>query len=175
MKTQFLFTAALLAAGVSFAGPKMRDAATHDQLVEVTRKAAQEKTEPVFQPAQGEDPSTANRPADLISRSDILCYNGVATLVPKRAVLHIPKNMASRIGMQDGAKIVTWPDFISANRGWITTSSVSRVQAEGNQPLAEATVKSFAKETRLVIAVYQDCPISVLPLKVVEAPTAAVK
>ena len=173
MKTPLLFTTALLAGGASFAQPKMRDAATHEQLVELARKAEEKKTEPVFQPMQGEDPSKVNRPADLISRSDILCYNGVATLVPKRAVLHIPKKLADRVGMQDGAKIVTWPDFIIANRGWITTSSVSRLQAEGNLPLAEATVKSFEKETRMVIAVYQECPISVLPLKVPEVPTAA--
>jgi hypothetical protein len=178
MKIHLLITTALLAAGPALAQnragrPVMRDAATHEQLTEVTRKAAAQKTEPVFQPKEGKDPSKENRPADLIGRSDILCYNGIATLVPKRAVLHIPKSMAGRIGMQDGAKIVTWPDFIAGNRAWITTSTVSRVQAEGNEPLSEATVKSFAKESRVVIAVYQECPISVLPLKVPEVPTAA--
>ena len=158
---------------------KMRDAATHDQIVEIARKAAAEKTEPVFQPVEGKDPSIANRPGDLISRSDILCYGGVATLVPKRAILHIQKNMAGRIGMQDGAKIVNWREFHASNRAWITTANVSRTQAEGNEPMSEATVKSFAKESRIVVAVYHEGPISVLPLKVPEvseeAPTAAAK
>lgn len=178
MKTHLLIATTLLAAGPALAQkkaarPVMRDAATHEQLTEVARKAAEKKTEPVFQPKEGIDPAKANQPADLISRSDILCFNGIATLVPKRAVLHIPKSMAGRIGMQDGAKIVTWPDFITKNRAWITTSTVSRPQAEGNQPLSEATVKSFAKESRVVIAVYQECPISVLPLKAPETETAA--
>lgn len=178
MKTHLLIAATLLAAGPApaqnqAARPVMRDAATHEQLTEVVRKAAEKKTEPVFQPKQGADPAKTNQPADLIGRSDILCYNGIATLVPKRAVLHIPKSLAGRIGMQDGAKIVTWPDFITGNRAWITTATVSRAQAEGKQPLSEATVKTFAKESRVVIAVYQECPISVLPLKVTETPPTA--
>ncbi len=185
MKTSTTILALTLLAAAGAAGQqapgrlKMRDAMTHDQIVEITRKAAAEKTEPVFQPVEGKDPSVENRPADLISRSDILCYRGVATLVPKRAILHVPKNLASRIGMQDGAKIVNWQEFLTANRAWITTTNVSRIQAEGNEPMSEATVESFAKETRLVVAVYHEGPISVLPLKVPEvpeeAPTAAAK
>jgi hypothetical protein len=42
--------------------------------------------------------------------------------------------------------------------------------------MPEATLKSFAKEKRLVIATYQDGPISIMPLKVpppaVETPGA---
>jgi hypothetical protein len=34
--------------------------------------------------------------------------------------------------------------------------------------MPEATLKSFQKEQRLVVATYQDGPISVLPLKVPE-------
>ncbi len=180
MKTYPLLAIALLATGTAPCQDaprrmKMRDVATHEDIVAITKKAAIEKTEPVFKPIEGEDPSTANRPGDLISRSDILCFNGIATLVPKRAVLHIPKPLAGRIGMQDGVKLVSWQDFLLANRGWITTSNVSRVQAEGNEPMSQATVESFAKESRLVVAVYHGCPISVLPLKVPEAPTSAAK
>ncbi|QJE97653.1 hypothetical protein [Luteolibacter luteus] len=157
------------------AKPVMRDAATHDDLVIRTRQIEQEKIQPVFTPMEN-DPAKAYQPQDLISRSDILCFNGIATLVPKRAVIHVPKNMASRIGMQDGAKIVTWPDFLAANRNWVTTSPVSRPQAEGQMPLSEATVKSFEKESRLVVAVYEECPISVLPVQAPEAnPNAASK
>ena len=41
----------------------------------------------------GGQPAEGHRSAD----SDILCFNGMATLVPKRAVLHIPKNFADRL------------------------------------------------------------------------------
>jgi hypothetical protein len=39
--------------------------------------------------------------------------------------------------------------------------------------LAENVTKSFAKETRIVVATYYEGPISVLPLKVPEPETAA--
>jgi hypothetical protein len=147
---------------------KMRDVITHDEIVESAKKAREEMPAPVFTPATGEDPSVANKLGDLISRSDVLCYRGQATLVPKRAVLHIPKSMADRIGMVDGARLGSWTEFLNANRAWIRTVPVTRIQAEGNDPMPEATLKSFQKEQRLVVATYQDGPISVLPLKVPE-------
>lgn len=153
------------------AKPAMRDAATHEQLIELTRKASLEKVEPVFTPRE-KDPSKDAQPGDLISRSEILCFNGMATLVPKRAVIHIPKPLAARIAMQEGAKIVPWQEFLGSNRNWITTVNISRPQAEGNEPLSEATLKSFEKETRVVVATYEDGPVSVLPLKVPAPETA---
>lgn len=153
----------------------MRDVATHDEIVEIARKAREENPQPVFQPAEGEDPSVVNRPADLLQRSDILCYNGIATLVPKRAILHRPKELEDRLVLSPAAGFQNWSEFLNANRSWITTVAVSRVQAEGNHPLPEETVKSFAKERRLVVAVYQDGPISVLPLKVPDTVQAPAK
>jgi hypothetical protein len=150
----------------------MREAPTHDQIVEFARKAKEENPQPVFTPAQGEDPSKVNKLGDLISRSDILCFQGRATLVPKRAVLHVPKSLAGRLGMQEGSQIGSWTEFLNANRGWIRTVAVTRVQAEGNEPMPEAVLKSFVKEQRVVIATYQEGPISVLPLKVPETPVA---
>lgn len=150
----------------------MREAPTHDQIVEFANKAKEANPMPVFTPAEGADPSKANQLGDLISRSDILCFQGRATLVPKRAVLHIPKSLAGRLGMQEGAAIQAWTEFLAANSGWIRTVEVTRVQAEGNEPLPEGVLKSFAKEQRVVIATYQSGTISVLPLKVPETPVA---
>lgn len=147
---------------------KMRDVVTHDDIVETARKAKEEAPPPAFKPATGEDPSVANKLGDLISRSDIICYRGQATLVPKRAVLHVPKAMADRLGMKEDARIGSWTEFLNANRAWIRTVPVTRIQAEGNHPMSEETIKSFEKEQRLVIATYQEGPISVLPLKVPE-------
>jgi hypothetical protein len=125
---------------------------------------------------EGADPTVANRPQSLIARSEFISYGGMTSLVPKRAVLHVPKEMAERLGMKEGHEIGSWLDFLNANRGWIRTVPVTRVQAEGREAMPEATLKSFAKEKRLVIATYQDGPISIMPLKVpppaVETPGA---
>jgi hypothetical protein len=152
--------------------PVMRDVATHDQIVEAARKAREENPMPVFKPAEGADPTVITRPQSLIARSDILSFQGRSTLVPKRALIHVPKGMADRLGMKDGHQIGSWLDFLNANRGWIRTVPVTRVQAEGREPLSEDTIKSFEKEKRLVVATYQDGPISVMPLKVPPPPPA---
>jgi hypothetical protein len=144
----------------------MRDAATHDQLSLALRKADQLDPMKNLAPATGEDPSMKNRPKDILTESDIISYRGLATLVPKRAILQIPKKYEGQIKMEAGSKIVGWADFYTANRSWITTIEVSRVQAEGNEPVAEETQKVMAKSTNLIVATYKGGPISVLPLKV---------
>ena len=127
---------------------------------------------PVFKPVEGADPTVKNRPQSLIARSEFISFRGMTSLVPKRAVLHVPKDMAERLGMKEGHQIGSWTDFLNANRAWIRTVPVTRVQAEGREPMPEATLKSFEKETRLVIATYQEGPISIMPLKVPPAPDA---
>lgn len=155
------FLGALLTANAE----QMRDAATHEQLLPLYRKAMEEDPMHKMLPAKGPDPSTAPR-ADLVSDSDVICYNGSVTLVPKRAILQMPKNLADRFKYHLGAKLMSWADFYSVNRGWITTVEVSRIQAEGSIPIAEETQKQMAKSANLIVATYQAGPISVLPLKV---------
>ena len=148
--------------------PTMRDAATHDQLSLTYRKVSQEDPMRKMKPANGADPSLVNQPTDLVASSDIISFGGNATLVPKRAILTIPKNLADRIKFVPGSKIVSWADFFALNRGWITTVEVSRVQAEGNKALADEISDRVQKSSNLVVATYQSGPISVLPLKIPE-------
>ena len=155
------------------AAPPMRDAATHEQLALTYRQALQQDPMSKQAPSKGADPSTVNRPKDLISESDIICFNGVVALVPKRAILQTPKNLMDRLKYQKGAKLLSWGEFYALNRGWITTVEVSRTQAEGNTPLAPETQKQLVKSGNLIVATYQAGPISVLPLKVPEEKPAA--
>jgi hypothetical protein len=107
-----------------------------------------------------------NRPKSLLDQSDIICFGNFATLVPKRAILQIPKNLAGRIQIKPGVTIQSWSDFFAANRGWITSVEVSRTQAEGNAPIAEETATRISKSSNLIVATYLGGPISVLPIKV---------
>ena len=146
--------------------PPMRDAATHEQLALTYRKASQQDPTCKQAPSKGPDPSTVNQPKDLISESDIICFNGSVALVPKRAILQTPKNFVDRLKYQKGAKLLSWGEFYALNRGWITTVEVTRTQAEGNSPLAPETQKKLVKSGNLIVATYQSGPISVLQLKV---------
>ena len=145
---------------------EMRDAPTHEQLALIYRKAAQEDPMRKMQPAKGVDPSVTNQPKDLISRSDIICYNGTATLVPKRAILNLPAAMQSRLKFLPGSRLMSWSDFYALNRGWISTVEVSRLQAEGNEAFKEEISTRIGKSSNLVVATYLGGPISVLPLKI---------
>ncbi|KAB2638025.1 MAG: hypothetical protein DVB25_08760 [Verrucomicrobia bacterium] len=142
--------------------PVMRDAVTEEQLVLAQRMARQLDPMKQLPVTQAVDPATLNHPQDLLSQSDLLCFDGIATLVPKHAILHIPEAYAQRLKITPAAHIVGWADFFAANRGWITTVEISRVQAEGKELIAEDSRKLLAKSHNLVVATYQGGPISLL-------------
>lgn len=146
------------------AKPIMRDAATHDDLVKRYRMA--EANDPMKQmaPSQGEDPAK-NRPTDILADSDFLCFNGTATLVPKRAIISLPENLKARTQLAPNVPFRVWSDFYAANRGWITTIEISRAQAEGREDLGLETKDTIAKSGNIIVAVYKGGPISLLPLK----------
>lgn len=145
--------------------PKFRDAATHEQLVKKLKRSDQYDPMKNLKTAEGEDPSKHNQPLNLLEQSDVICFNGLATLVPKRAILATPSSHKDRLTIQPGARIVGWSDFYAQNRGWITTVEVSRVQAEGNHPMNEETTERIGKSRNLIVATFSGGPISVLPLK----------
>jgi len=147
---------------------KMRDVSNHDQMSLKLRMAKQSDPITKIGPAIGkveEDPSKRNAERDLIASSTIICFQDALTLVPKRAVLHLPEMYEDRIGVKAKHKVQTWHEFYARNRGWIRTIEVSREQALGHTPFPEATVEAIKNSDRLVVATYKTGPISVLPLK----------
>lgn len=169
-----LALALLLIAGDEAYGQQkngMRDVVTSDELSRKLRMAQQ--SDPIRQigPPAGnveEDPAKAVTSRDLIKSSTILCFRGFLTLVPKQSVLHVPENLADRIGEKPDIKVQTFRDFQLANRSWIRTVEVTREQALGHTPLNENITATFEKSPYLVIATYKGGPISVLPLKAPE-------
>ena len=148
--------------------PAMRDVITHEQLM--ARRQASKEAEPMakFEKAEGEDPAKINPPQDIISQSEFLSSSGNMTLVPKRAILHIPDRLRDRTVKKDGMKIMTWPSFFAKNRTWITTIEVSRQQAEGILPIDEKRFESMQQTGDVIVATMGGSPISVLPLKIPE-------
>lgn len=166
------FSLCLLAAPLSAEPGVMRDAATHDQIVVAMRNSQQADPMKALAESKLEDPAK-NLPKDLIGQSDLISFGGFATLVPKRAILQIPKAYADRIHFAEGSKVVSWSEFLAMNKGWITTLEISRAQAEGNAPLPEETHKQLAKCTSLVVCTYKGGTISMLPLKATATPAKA--
>lgn len=177
MKPTFLtrFRGLLVMAAIAGTGhaepPVMRDAPTHEQLAAALLKAQQKDPMKNLPAVKTEDASVAPRPPSLLGQSDIISFGGLATLVPKRAILQIPKSCTDRIKVEPGARLVSWSEFYTANRGWITTIEVSREQAEGSQALAEKTQKLMSTCRNLIVATYLGGPISLLPAKVPVPPS----
>ncbi len=140
--------------------PVMRDVATHDSLARDLRVAEQADPMKNLAATTGEDPAAQNRPADLLDRSDMLTFNGLSTLVPKRAILVIPEKMKDRVAAGAGTRLVSWSEFLVANRAWITTEEVTYQQAAGAEGLPEETTDRIGKSTNLVVATYLGGPIS---------------
>lgn len=143
-----------------------RDAATHEALA----KRGRGKANPISElrsvrPPEDAMNSKAFKPESIIARSEVLHRGQVATLIPKRAVLHLPAGLRGAVGMPEGVQLVSWADFYRANRNWIRTLEVTRAQAEGETPLSEEAVESFKESRDLIVATYQTGPISVMPLK----------
>jgi hypothetical protein len=148
--------------------PRYRDVVTHDRLAKALQKSQQKDPMKDLEQATGEDPSKVNQPINLLEQSDIVCFGGLATLVPKRAILATPNNHKDRLSIQPGVRVVGWSEFFAANRGWITTVEVTRIQAEGREPINEETRERIGKSRNLIVATFMGGPISVLPLKEAE-------
>ena len=150
-------------AGLAVAAPPvMRDAATHEELV-ARKKAEGDPALPEgMKPCKGADPSKTGRPGDLIERSDLLCHDGVATLVPKRALLAVPERFRARMAMREGSRVVTWEQFLAIHSGWITTVEVTLDEAAGRSLLPDQTARRVAESGDVVVATFLGGPISVL-------------
>jgi hypothetical protein len=139
----------------------MRDAPKHEELA----KRLAEFENPVRHlttTARAPDKREPWKPTSLLERSEFLSFNGVTTLIPKGAILHIPVSFRARICRKDGNRIVNWPDFHRLNRAWIDTVEVSRRQAEAEEPLPEQTLESIRKSPKVIVATFSRGPITVL-------------
>lgn len=146
--------------------PVFRDVATHESLTQKLREADANDPMKALAKAEGKDPSKANQPQNLIESSDLISYQGLTTLVPKRAIMQIPAAYKDRVNNHvDGNRVVGWLDFYAANRGWITTVEISRAQAGGGEELPEELSDQLAKSKNMIVTVLAMGPISYQPYR----------
>jgi hypothetical protein len=162
----FLAAAILPCAPARAAEAVYRDAATHESLVPAYRAVAAQDPMKNLEASEGGDPSAQNPPQNLIESSDLISFQGLTTLVPKRAILQLPEAYRDRVNRhQPGNRVVGWLEFYAANRGWITTIEVTRGQAGGNEPFAEGLRKQLAVNRNLIVTVMDSGPISYQPYR----------
>jgi hypothetical protein len=155
MKTPLIFLA--LATAAYAAAPV---------LVQVTPEALAklQKNSPMAslkQPAKDQAPVARPAGQSIIKQSSILHDGTNWTLVPKGAVIFIPTALKTRVDVSPVGTLLSWPDFLTKNRGWITTTDISFDQAAGNEPMPAERAAFWTKQDKIVIAVHQNGPISV--------------
>ena len=140
--------------------------ATTPVLVRVTAQdlAARQQASPIAklqEPAKDQAKIVQPNEQSIIQQSAIL-HDGVNwTLVPKGAVIFLPTALQSRVGVKPVGTLLSWTDFLTKNRSWITTNEVSFDQAAGAVPLQAERVAFWAKQDKVVVATHQMGPISV--------------
>ena len=147
-----------------------KEAPKHADIDGAFKRGRQDNPMKNLPPKAGEGDAEVAAPVDLIASSDILCHRGKATFVPKRAILVRPRSLEGRLALVKNSQIVNWADFFKLNRDWIKTIEVTRVQAEGVEPLSEDAYEMLEGSKILVVATFKGGPISVLPLKDPDAP-----
>lgn len=165
--TLLLLTALALPLPAQDARPvAFRDAATNESLTDKYRQASLANPMKALPQTEGEDPTVVHRTGTLLENSEIVTFNGQTTLVPKNALVLVPEKLSGRINNhQPGAEIVSWLDFYSKNRGWISTVEVTFAQARGDEPVSPETLEALGKTGNLIVAVLKGGPISVMPPK----------
>lgn len=167
MKHTLIITVLLVAAVQAQQGePVFRDAATNEQLTEQYRSVRLENPMKDFPADKGEDPSVVNHVGNLLDNSELLTFNGQTTLVPKNALVLVPAKLKARVNKhQPGCEIVSWLDFYTVNRGWISTVEVTFAQARGDEAVSPEILENLGKSGNLIVAVLKSGPISVMPPK----------
>lgn len=145
--------------------PPMTEPVSAEELSNRLRHARQnDPIRKLVPPANpGADPSKGTHGRDLIAESTVLNHAGVMTLVPKRAVLHLPEALKSRVGIRDGSELLPWARFLELNRSWIHAESVSRERALGKTPFSSEETQALRSSGKVIIATFEGGPISVLP------------
>jgi len=97
----------------------------------------------------------------LVGMSTLLAARGHWALVPKGAVIHIPKHLKEKIVSKPQGTLQDWPVFLRENAGWIHLFPVDLEIARGNKTVDEKEMKAYKTMGKMVIATSGGYPVSV--------------
>ncbi len=112
-----------------------------------------------FEPAPQEKPDLT---PSLYKKSVILFDGDVHTVVPIGAILRLPPDYRGRVIDKPKGDFLFWPAFVEKNKNWVAGWEVPLAMAKGDAALAQNVMKQSSQETRVLVAVYKSCPITVL-------------
>ncbi|MGB6220236.1 hypothetical protein [Haloferula sp.] len=150
----------LVLTGIASAAP-MKDRVTGEEL-SARRMASASPVSTLAQPTE-EEPRVA-RPSNesIIKQSMILSDGTNWTLIPRGAVLHLPEAHQGKIGGRPVGNLLSWKQFVTVNRSWVSAEEITLRQAEGVQQLDDRRTAFWPKQDKIIVAVHLGGPISVV-------------
>lgn len=100
---------------------------------------------------------------DIYRNSVILQVGPSHTVLPPHSVMHLPKSLRKMVVTSATGDYVPWPEFCTQNRSTIITHSITLKQALGTEAIRPEVRNQLEKINRIVVALYHNNPISVLP------------
>ncbi len=102
------------------------------------------------------------RERDYYAGTTILATGGEHTVVPQGAVLNLPPKLADMVVKKPKGTLLIWPKFVKKYSRFVTTKEVSWERAKGEDPITEMEQKALAIGGKVVVAVFNKNPISVI-------------
>ena len=103
--------------------------------------------------------------SDPYARSHILVNRGNHTVLPKGSLIHVPERFKDHVAETHSGSFMVWPTFYKKNINMFYQYEVSFEQALGNQLIDEEKLESLRNMDKIVVAVNQRRPVSMLPPK----------
>jgi hypothetical protein len=105
----------------------------------------------------------ATRPVDEApgKPSDVLSDGRNWTVVPRGAVLHVPRTLANRVDAKPLCRLLSWDEFLTVNRGWLFTEEVTLDQANGKVAIPPSRSAIWKKNGKVVVATHLGGPLPV--------------
>jgi len=97
-----------------------------------------------------------NRAKDAIH---LITWQGMSSMLPKAAVLSLPKNLENRFGTVMAEKFVSFSEFHNVNKNWITTLPITAQQLKGDGKLDLVKLEQLKKNGTIVISTYNGEPV----------------
>lgn len=102
---------------------------------------------------------------DYYAGTTILVVGDEHSVVPQGAVINVPPKLTSMVAKKPHGKLVIWPEFVKKHSYMIATKEVSWQTAKGEDPLTDKEKRLLSVGGKLVVAVFGNNPISVMPPK----------
>lgn len=100
---------------------------------------------------------------EIEKHSEFIAAAGNVTLVPKGAVLHVPERFRKNLVTGLTGKFQPFHEFIGSNRALLLPFEVTLDEALGKKPVDETKLEIAKRSGRILVAVLNRNPISMLP------------